>query len=76
MKAALQVDISFDQVLTLVRQLPKREKLKLVKELEQEGIDSKLSALLKIFRTKELSLNIIDEEAEIVRQEIYDSQKH
>jgi predicted DNA-binding protein YlxM (UPF0122 family) len=76
MKPALQVEITYDQVLALVRQLPKKEKIKLTKELEKEGIESKLSALLKTFRTKDLSLKTIDEEAEIVRQQIYESQKH
>ena len=39
MKAALQVDVTFDQVLALVRQLPTKEKIKLTKELEKEGVD-------------------------------------
>lgn len=76
MKTALQVDITFDQVLALVRQLPKQQKIKLTKELEKEGIDSKLTGLLKTFRNKELSLDTINEEVEIVRQQIYDSKKH
>lgn len=76
MKTAIKVDITFDQVLALVRQLPKQEKIKLTKELEKEGIETKLSGLLKTFRTKELSLKTINGEVEIVRQKIYESQKH
>ena len=76
MKTALQVDITYDQVLALVRQLPRKEKIQLTKELEKEGIESKLSGLLKIFRTKELSLGTINKEVEIVRQKIYDRKKH
>lgn len=76
MKTPLQVDISFDEVLALVKQLPTREKIKLTKELEKEGIETKLSALLKTFRTKELSLNVINEEVEIVRKKMYESKKH
>ena len=76
MKTALQVDITYDQVLALVKQLPKKEKIKLTKELEKEGIETKLSGLLKTFRTKDLSLKTISEEVEIVRQQIYESQKH
>lgn len=75
MKTALQVDITYDQILSLVRQLPKKEKIKLTKELEKEGIDSKLSGLLKTFRTKNLGLKTINEEVEFVRQQIYESQK-
>ncbi|MES1224884.1 MAG: hypothetical protein ABUT20_55865 [Bacteroidota bacterium] len=76
MKTALQVDITFDQVLALVKQLPRQQKIKLTKELEKEGIETKLSRLLKTFRTRELSLSVINKEVEIVRQQMYDSQKH
>ena len=73
MRTALKIDITFDQVLALVKQLPTNEKIKLTKELEKEGIETKLSGLLKTFRTKELSLKAISEEVEIVRQQIYES---
>ncbi len=75
MKTALQVDITYEQVLNLVRQLPTKEKIKLTKDLEKEAIDSKLSGLLKMFRTQELSLKTINEEVEIVRQKMYEKQK-
>lgn len=75
MKTAIQVDITFDQILALVKQLPERDKIKLSKELEKEGIESKLSELLKAFRTSDLSLKTIDEEVEIVRQQIYEGKK-
>ena len=76
MKTALLIDLNFDQVLALVRQLTKSEKIKLAKELEKEGIESKLSGLLKTFRTSDLSLKTIHEEVEIVRQQIYERHKH
>lgn len=76
MKTALQIDLSFDQILSVVRQLPRQQKIKLTKELEKEAIDSNLSKLLKTFKTKELDLKTINEEVENVRQEIYDKQKH
>ena len=76
MRSALQLDLTFDQVLALVRQLPRQEKIKLTKALEKDGIESKLSGLLKTFRTKELSLDTINREVEIVRQQIYESKKH
>jgi SMC interacting uncharacterized protein involved in chromosome segregation len=75
MKTALQVDITYDQVLALVKQLPKQEKIKLTKELEKEGIESKLTRLMKTFKTKELSLNTINKEVETVRQKVYESRK-
>ncbi|MFZ4771215.1 MAG: type II toxin-antitoxin system VapB15 family antitoxin [Ferruginibacter sp.] len=76
MRTELQIEISYDQVLTLVKQLPIKDKIKLSKALEKEGIDSKLSGLLKTFRTKKLSLATINEEVEIVRQKMYESKKH
>ncbi len=76
MKTALQIDISFDQVLALVRQLPTKEKIKLTKVLEKEGIETKLTGLLRTFKTKELNLDTINKEVEIVRQQIYEAQKH
>lgn len=76
MRTALQIDITYDQVLSLVKQLPKQEKIRLTKELEKEGIESKLSQLLKTFNTKTLSLSAINKEVEIVRKQIYESKKH
>lgn len=74
MKTAVQIDISFEQILSMVRQLPRQQKIQLTKELEKEAIDSKLSRLLKTFKTKDLDLKTINEEVESVRQEIYEKQ--
>jgi hypothetical protein len=76
MKTALQIEVTFDQVLELVKKLPRQEKIRLTKELEKDGIETRLSSLLETFRTKDLSLKTINEEVEIVRQKIYESQKH
>jgi predicted DNA-binding protein YlxM (UPF0122 family) len=75
MKNVLQIDLTFEQILSIVKQLPKQQKIKLTKELEKDVIDTKLSRLLKTFRTEDLDLKTITEEVEIVRQEIYDRQK-
>lgn len=75
MKTALQIDITFDQILSIVKQLPKNEQIKLTKELEKEAIGSKLSQLLTTFRTDELTSKAINEAVESARQEIYDKQK-
>lgn len=76
MKAALQVDLSFEQILSLVKQLSKKDKIKLSKELEKDAIQSKLGSLLEIFRTDELDFDTITKEVDSVRQEIYDKEKH
>ncbi len=75
MKTALNIDITFDQIMFLVRQLPRKDKIKLTKELEKDVINAKLSQLLKIFKTEDLDLDTINEEVEKVRQNIYDKQK-
>jgi predicted DNA-binding protein YlxM (UPF0122 family) len=75
MKTALDIDITYEQILFLVRQLPIQQKIELSKELEKEYINSKLTKLLNNFHTDELSLETIDREVKIVRQEIYERQK-
>ncbi|PNE25128.1 hypothetical protein BHU16_03155 [Tannerella sp. oral taxon 808] len=74
MKTALHIDLTFDQVLDMVKQLPLQQKIRLSKELEKETIDSMLTRLLESFRTDELDQNTIDEEVERVRQKLYERQ--
>ncbi len=69
--ATYNIDLGFDQILDLVRQLPKKEKIRLSKELEKEIIDVKLTSLLKAFKTDELNQETIDQEVEAVRTELY-----
>jgi hypothetical protein len=76
MQPSLQIDLTYDQVLSLVKQLPKEEKIMLSKELAKETNPSELSRLLKVFKTDELSEETINEEVEIVRQQMYDAKKH
>ncbi len=47
---------------------------RLTKELEKDIIDTKLTKLLKSFKTEDLYLSDIDSEVESVRQEIYEKQ--
>jgi hypothetical protein len=76
MKTALQIDITFEQILSMVKQLPRQQKLKLSKELEREAIDTKLTSLLRTFKAPKLDLKTISEEVESVRKGIYDKRKH
>ena len=75
MKIALQIDITFEQILSMVKQLPRQQKIKLTKELEKDAIDTKLSRLLKTYKAKDLDIKIITKEVESVRQEIYEKQR-
>ena len=76
MKTALQIDITFEQILSIVKQLPRQQKLKLSKELEREAIDTKLTSLLRTFKAPKLDLKTISEEVEFVRKGIYDKRKN
>ena len=69
------IDLEFDQILDLVRQLPKKEKIRLSKELEREVINAKLTSLLKAFRTDSLDQETINTEVETVRTELYAKSK-
>lgn len=71
MKTRAYIDLGFEQILDLVRQLPKKEKLRLSKELERDIIDAKLTTLLKAIKTANLDQETIDNEVEIVRSELY-----
>lgn len=75
MKTAVQIDLTFEQVLSVVKQLPKEQQVQLTKELEKEVIGDKLFRLLQSFRTNDLSLETINDEVELVRKEIYDREK-
>ena len=66
-----KISIRFEQLLEAIRQLPKREKIKLSKELEKDIVSNKLSDLLDKFYTEELTTEIINEEVEAVRSEMY-----
>jgi hypothetical protein len=70
-----QLPLSFEQILTLVKQLPNPEKLKLSRELEKETRDRTLTQLLESFQTDELSLETIEAEVETVRAEFYGRQQ-
>lgn len=71
-----QINLGFEQILDLVKQLPRKEKLKLTKALEKEMIKTKLSSLLEAFKTNKISQETIDKEVEIVRTSIYAKSKN
>jgi hypothetical protein len=68
---AYNISLTYSQILELVRQLPKSDKARLGKELAKDVIDLKLTRLLKSFQTDELTEEMINEEVEKVREEIY-----
>ncbi len=68
---AYKISLSYNQVLELVKQLPKKDKVRLSQELAKEAIDTRLTRLLNSFTTDELSEAEVNQEVEEVRAEIY-----
>ena len=66
-----QLPLTFEQILTLVRQLPQTQKDELRQELEIERRATKLNSFLEEFHTAQLSLEDITAEVEAVRSERY-----
>jgi len=71
----LSLKLEFEQVLELVQQLSQEEKIKLIESLEKNTLNVKLTSFLNIFKNDEISLDIINEEVETVRAEIYEKQQ-
>jgi len=69
--ATIRLDLDFKQILELVKQLPRKQKIKLSKELQKDTLDRELTQLLATFRTNELPQKTIDKEVEAVRAEQY-----
>jgi hypothetical protein len=72
---AYKIALSYKQILELVRQLPVKDKAKLSKELAKDAIDTRLTRLLNSFSTEELTEEMIHQEVENVRKELYDKKK-
>lgn len=64
--------ITFSQLLSMLRQLPVRQKIKIARELKKDVIDSKLRSLLESFKTDDLTLDMIDMEVNKVRKQLYE----
>jgi len=65
------ITLNYNQIFDLVKQLPLNQKIRLTQEVAKETLDYKLSELLSIFRTDELDLDIINNEVDLVRAELY-----
>ena len=65
------IDISYNQVLILLQQMPVRSQLRLGRALTRQNIRKELNAFLETFRTDEISDEEILEEVKAVRRERY-----
>lgn len=65
------IDISYNQILTLLQQLPVRSQLKIGKALTRSNVRAELNRFLDTFQTNELSEDEILAEVKAVRRERY-----
>jgi hypothetical protein len=70
-----QLSLDFEQILSLVRQLPSVEQDKIRQEIEKANREQKLNSFLTDFHTDEISLSEITAEVEAVRSEVYSQQQ-
>ena len=73
--ASLNIRLSYNQILELVRQLSDEDKLQLNRELSAEVRKIELQRLLQVFKNDEISLEEISSEVELVRQARYEARK-
>lgn len=66
------LNLSYNQILNLVQQLPPRSKLKLGRTLTQQATTAELKHFLDTFRTDEITEEDILAEVKQVRKERYE----
>ena len=66
-----RLDLSTDQVKELVKQLPRKERLRMMHEVAREALAKEFMALVASFKTDELDEETITKEVEIVRARRY-----
>ncbi|WP_044654115.1 hypothetical protein [Bacteroides congonensis] len=69
------LNLSYNQILNLVQQLPPRSKLKLGRTLTQQATRAELEHFLDTFRTDEITEDDILAEVKQVRKERYERRK-
>jgi len=69
--SSFRINLTYNQVLDLVRQLPKKDKAKLSSELAKEAIDKRLTRILSSFAADGITQKEINQEVEEARAEIY-----
>jgi hypothetical protein len=65
------IDISYNQVLLLLQQMPIRSQLRIGKALTRQTIRTELNQFLKTFRTDEISEEDILAEVKAVRHKLH-----
>lgn len=74
-RVSLNVNLNYEQILNLVRQLPIRTRLKLGKALTKEATKAELQHFLDVFRTDEITEEDILAEVKAIREERNEKQQ-
>lgn len=71
----MNLQLNFDQVLSLAMQLPEEARVTLCRELTRSSRVMKLRKIRESIKCDEITEDEIREECEIVRKEMYESRK-
>lgn len=69
-------DFSYEQILKLVMNLPKKQKNLLASEIARDTQNKSLINVLDNLKNDEIDLKEIDSELDSIRSSIYESKKH
>jgi hypothetical protein len=67
----VRLDLTTDQVKELVKQLPKKERIRMMSEVAREALGAELLALIKSIKADDIDQKTIDKEVEFVRAKRY-----
>ncbi|MBC8526340.1 MAG: hypothetical protein ISS28_01875 [Candidatus Cloacimonetes bacterium] len=69
------LQLNYQQIITLIRQLKYEDKVNILKELKKSTFKKRFKKLLYSLKTNELPLNEITKEVEAVRMQRYEKRK-
>lgn len=75
MLSSLNLNIEFNQLLTLIKQCDVNQKLAIVKAIEKDTFKIRFKELIDELKVNDITIDEINEEVELVRKERYNSKK-
>lgn len=75
MLSSLNLNIEFNQLLTLIKQCDVNQKLAIVKAIEKDTFKIRFKELIDELKANDITIDEINEEVELVRKERYNSKK-
>jgi hypothetical protein len=75
MLSSLNLNIEFNQLLTVIKQCDVNQKLAIVKAIEKDTFKIRFKELIDELKVNDITIDEINEEVEIVRKERYNSKK-